>query len=78
MQARDDCVIALQYMMLYAEAQGLGSCVIGYAQYAHRSVERVVDLPKGHRVYAAGIFGYPQHKYRREIRYVRAPEVIWG
>lgn len=77
-QARDDCVIALQYMMLYAEAQGLGSCVIGYAQYAHRSVERVVDLPKGHRVYAAGIFGYPQHKYRREIRYVRAPEVIWG
>lgn len=77
-QAGDDCVIALQYMMLYAETQGLGSCVIGYAQYAHRSLGRVIDLPKGHRIYAAGIFGYPRHSYRREIRYTQVPEVIWS
>lgn len=76
-QATDDCVIALQYMMLYAETQGLGSCVIGYAQHAHRAMERVLDLPPGHRLFAAGIFGYPRYKYRREIRYLQPAATVW-
>ncbi|MCX5814712.1 MAG: nitroreductase family protein [Proteobacteria bacterium] len=77
-QAIDDCIIAQQYMMLYGETQGIGSCVIGYAQYAHRAIERIVDLPKGCRIYAVGIFGYSKYKYQNEIRYERVPEVIWS
>lgn len=76
-QAQDDCVIALQYMMLYAETQGLGSCVNGYAQYVHGAVAKQLHLPPGYDLYAAGIFGYPQYHYKNEIRYLRPPEIIW-
>jgi nitroreductase len=76
-QVADDCMIALQYMMLLAESQGIGSCVIGYAQHAHASVARELSLASGSRVYAAAILGYPKYTYQRQIRYDAAPSIVW-
>jgi nitroreductase/NAD-dependent dihydropyrimidine dehydrogenase PreA subunit len=76
-QVADDCMIALQYLMLLAESQGIGSCVIGYAQHAHAAVERELPLAPGSRVYAAAILGYPKYTYQRQIRYNAAPDIVW-
>ncbi|MBM3126999.1 MAG: 4Fe-4S dicluster domain-containing protein [Chloroflexi bacterium] len=76
-QAQDDCIIAQQYMMLYGETQGIGSCINGYAQYVHKAVERFLDLPKGYRMYSAGIFGYSRYAYKKEISYDKQPEILW-
>ncbi len=75
-QARDDCIIAQQYMMLYAESQGIGSCIIGYAQYAHGAMEKCFSLPRSYVIYSVGIFGYPRYTYQNEIHYEK-PVVIW-
>ena len=76
-QAKDDCIIAQQYMMLYAESIGIGSCITGYAQYAHKSVESFVDLPDGYVIYSVGIFGYPKYTYKNEIIYNNKPDTVW-
>lgn len=76
-QALDDCVIAQQYMMLYGQSIGLGSCVIGYAQYAHKSVEKVLNVKKGYSIFAVSTFGYPKYKYKKEIQFTNTPDVRW-
>lgn len=73
-QARDDCVVALHYMMLYAQSIGISSCVSGYAQHAHKKLERLIGLPRTHAVYAVGIFGHPRNHYSRAL-YYGTPEV---
>lgn len=76
-QTKDDCIIAQQYMMLYAESQGIGSCIIGYAQYARKTVEKVLGAKKGTKVFAVSIFGYPIHKYSKGVQYINGPDVKW-
>ncbi len=75
-QSRDDCVAAQHYMMLYAQTLGIGSCIIGYAQYAHKKLERYLKIPKGKKIYAVAIFGYPRHRYGKTVRF-REPTVTW-
>jgi nitroreductase/NAD-dependent dihydropyrimidine dehydrogenase PreA subunit len=65
--AKDDCVAAQHYMMLFGHTQGLGSCVIGYAQYVHKQIEKHLNIPSGYKIYAVSIFGYPLYKYKKEI-----------
>jgi len=76
-QAKDDCVIAEQYMMLYAQSYGIGSCIIGYAQFAHKTLEKVLKIKKGYSIYAVSIFGYPKYTYKKEIQYMNKPETTW-
>lgn len=76
-QAKDDCVIAQQYMMLYAQSLGIGSCIIGYAQYAHKTIEKVLDIKKGFKIYAVAVFGYPKQTYNKEIHFINTPETTW-
>lgn len=76
-QAKDDCIIAQQYMMLYAESIGIGSCIIGYAQYAHKTVEKVLKVEKGYTVYAVAIFGHPKYEYKKEIQYNKQDKITW-
>ena len=75
-QSRDDCVAAQHYMMLYAQSLGIGSCIIGYAQYAHKKLERYLKIPKDKRIFAVTIFGYPQYRYRKTIQY-HPPSITW-
>jgi len=76
-QSVDDCIIAQQYMMLYAQSKGIASCIIGYAQYAHTVMEKKLNLKKGKVIYAVSIFGFPKFVYKKEIEYLRKPEVTW-
>ncbi len=75
-QSRDDCVAAQNYLMLYAKTKGLGSCIIGYAQYAHKKLEKYFNVPSDKRIYAVTILGYPKYKYIRTIHYT-PPPITW-
>ena len=68
-QSKDDCIIAAQYMMLYAHSIKIGSCVIGYAQYTHKILEKMLNIPKHHSIYAVSTFGYSKYDFSKEISY---------
>jgi len=76
-QSKDDCVIAEQYMILYAQSQEIGSCVIGYAQYAHKALEKVLKVRKGYSIFAVATFGYQKFNYKKEIIFSKKPVVHW-
>lgn len=64
---REDCVAAQQYLMLNAHQQGLGSCIIGFALYAHKALEKYLKIPKNRRIYAVTILGYATYTYKKAI-----------
>jgi nitroreductase/NAD-dependent dihydropyrimidine dehydrogenase PreA subunit len=54
---------------IYAKTLGLGSCFIGFivkAMERNKGLRKEMDIPKGHKVYAALILGYPKVKYKNE------------
>jgi len=65
-----DCDAALFAMMLLAQTKGLGTCWMGWVQYAaagfqvktFKLLADFLGIPAGHRVYAAMIIGYPRIK----------------
>lgn len=65
---RDDAVIALQYMMLRAHADGIGSCIIGYAAARPKPLRGILDISRDRAIHAVGVFGYPAIPFRRQIR----------
>ncbi len=76
-QSKDDCVIAQQYSMLYAESIGISSCVIGYAQYAHKSVEKILKINNKTKIFAVSTFGYNKFPYKKEINYTNNLKIKW-
>ena len=76
MQDRDSCAIAQQYLMLHAEALGLGSCIIGYAQAEPKTCAKFVPVPKGNKIYSVLIVGYPKIPYRRFV-YRKPARIEW-
>jgi len=75
-QSKDDCIISQQYMMLFGQTIGLGSCIIGYAQYQHKIMEKILKVPKGYSIYAVSVFGMPKYIYEKEIDF-RQNDVTW-
>ncbi len=67
--SRDDCIVSQHYMMLYAESIGVGSVVAGYAQWAHKKIEKKLNLKKGYAIYAISAFGYNKYHYKRSVRF---------
>ncbi len=61
--SRDDCLAAQHYLMLSAHVLGLGTCINGFIQFAPTTVEKLLDIPRGRRIFAALTLGYPQFKY---------------
>jgi len=60
-----DVTIALQNMVIAAQAQGLGSCWIG--DFKQREVKKILGIPKNLKVIALVSFGYPaEHPEPRE------------
>ena len=55
-----DVSIALQNMVLAAEAQGVGSCWIG--DFDEAEVKRLLGIPENLKVIALVSFGYPEYK----------------
>jgi len=57
-----DCACAAQNMMLMARSLGIGSCWIGFADRVFASSKKMrkkASIPKGHKVMASLVFGYP-------------------
>jgi len=68
MAAGNDAGIALTYGMLAAQARGLGTCWIGFAQEAflrYKKLRKYFKIPKHRSVNGVFIIGYPAVKYKR-------------
>jgi len=73
---KDNALAAQHYLMAQAEAMGLGTCIIGYAQAAPKVLAKHLGVPKFYRIYGAVTIGYPQVKYNRTVE--RNPaEIKW-
>ena len=57
--------IALTYLELFAHANNLGTCWAGYFTRAvnhYSPLEKLLDLPKGYKVFGSVMAGYPVYK----------------
>ena len=73
------CVIAMTYLELAAYSLDLGACWAGYFQVAcgaYPPLTEALELPQGHRVYAAMMVGYPRNKFNC-IPLRNGPEISW-
>ena len=62
------CTIALAYLELAAQANGLGACWAGYFDMAARywsPLQKELGLPADNVSYGAMMIGYPKFKYHR-------------
>jgi nitroreductase/NAD-dependent dihydropyrimidine dehydrogenase PreA subunit len=63
-----DCAIAMTQLELAAGAFGLGGCWAGILMMAaaqHPPISTALEIPEGHKVFAAMMLGYPKHRYSR-------------
>ncbi|QGY39733.1 4Fe-4S dicluster domain-containing protein [Pseudodesulfovibrio cashew] len=64
----EDCSLAAAYLELAAHARGIGACWAGFLMEAAQGCQALrdkLDLPEGHSVHAALMFGYPKFRYQR-------------
>jgi nitroreductase/NAD-dependent dihydropyrimidine dehydrogenase PreA subunit len=74
-----DSSIALSYFEVIAAAYGIGTCWAGVMVIAagkHAPLLKALNLPEGHQVYGAMMFGYPKYRYRR-IPQRKAARISW-
>lgn len=74
-----DAYIWASNTVLYGKSLGLGSCYIGFivkAMERNKRLREEMNIPEGHRVYAALVLGYPKVSYKNETSR-KAPEVHW-
>lgn len=74
--SKEDCLAAQQYMMLYGKTCAINSFIVGYAQHAHKTIEKIQKLPKGYSIFAVSAFGYANNDFAKEIAYGE-PEIFW-
>lgn len=75
----DNCNIAAANMTNYAHSLGLGSCHIGFVTLLSRfnkKLCRLIDLPKGRKVYASLVLGYPKIKHPNTVSR-KNPDISW-
>ncbi len=76
MLAKDDCIAAQNYMRLSATMNGIGSCIIGFAQESKGVLEKFLNVDQDKRIYAATIFGYQENNFLKRISYF-SPPIKW-
>jgi nitroreductase/NAD-dependent dihydropyrimidine dehydrogenase PreA subunit len=72
-----DCTIALSYLDLVANSQGLGCCWAGFIYFMATGfppMQKALGLPEGHIAGGCMMLGYPKHRYQRVP--VRKPAII--
>jgi len=74
--AKDNCLAAQHYLMLQAQAMGLGTCIIGYATAAAASLAKSLSIPKENQIFSAVTLGYPQYSFKRTVDR-KKKEVVW-
>ncbi|HMA97265.1 MAG TPA: nitroreductase family protein [Polyangiaceae bacterium] len=68
-------LLSMTNFELAALAHGLGACWSGYTAMLP-GVAELLELPPGHQAFAAMMFGFAQHEYRR-IPVRRAAQLAW-
>lgn len=77
--ASDNCNISATTIINYAHSLGLGTCLIGFMVMFLRysgSLRKKFGIPKGRRVYASLVMGYPAYKFTYTASR-KKPEVQW-
>jgi nitroreductase/NAD-dependent dihydropyrimidine dehydrogenase PreA subunit len=62
----DDCVYALDYMVLGAETMGLSSCINGLAMIGlqrNKKLKKILGFTGDKKAYTCATFGYPVYEY---------------
>lgn len=75
----EDCNIAAANIMNYAYAQGLGTCYIGFLLAAlkyNNGLKKRLQLPKGNKLYACLVMGYPEF-WHRFTSSRKLPSIEW-
>lgn len=75
----EDCTLALSYLDLYAQSQGLGTCWAGYLYTAvnhYKPLFKWLEIPPEHRAYGAMMVGRPLYSYKR-LPLRATPVVKW-
>ncbi len=76
---RDNCVIAATNIVNYAHSMGLGTCYVGFVTTVlrfDRTLRKLVSLPKGNRVFASIVMGYPAISYTFTVPR-KQPKITW-
>lgn len=66
--AGNDAGLAFMHGMLAAQARGLGTCWIGFAEellFRNKKMRKWLGIPSGHKPWGVMILGYPSVKYHR-------------
>jgi len=74
-----NCHLAMAYLMLQAEAMGLGTCIIGYfisAAERDPSIIKELGIPQGNKIFTCCTVGYPGLKFRKLVQR-KPPAVRW-
>ena len=77
---RDDAAYAAYNVMLAAQRLGLGTCQIGFLQFAlelSRRLRMSLHLPSGRKPEIALVLGVPKYPFRRAVPR-RKPEITWN
>jgi nitroreductase len=61
-----DLGIASAYMTLAAEAEGIGSCILGW--FDEKKIKELVGIPKGKRLMLIVTLGYAAKGKRKKVR----------
>ncbi len=64
---QDDCQAAMHYLMLNAHRIGVASCIIGFALFAKKDLQKHLKIPKNRRIYAVFVLGYAKYQYQKAI-----------
>lgn len=64
----EDCVAAMQNMMLAAESMGIGSCWMGFVSFTFADAELMgrLGVPEGYEGRQAAVFGYPSEGAKKD------------
>lgn len=64
---KDNALAAQHYLMAQAQAMGLGSCIMGYAQAAPKILARHLDVPRFYKIFGVVALGHPKHRFQRVV-----------
>lgn len=77
---RDDAAYAAYNIMLAAQRLGLGTCQIGFLQFAlglSRRLRKLLHLPSGRKPEIELVLGVPKYPFRRVVPR-RKPDISWS
>ena len=71
-----DVGIAASHIVLAAESEGLGSCILGW--FDEKEIKQLTGMPASKRLLLAIIVGYPLKEKRKKIRKVKEKVISYN